>query len=209
MNNLRELVASWDKDSISVSQLLGGVRDHFPDASHSEVRAAVESVARGAFSPASSCAAAALCSLLGYGDPLKTAERIFGSANLQPTEPQWFLWIAGYSFHWICNSGLRCCYFEFDDRHFADRIRVYEAIGAETAAEVLRDADSVFGPNGPADTLEGRQAQISDELYQGLRERSPRFWNCGDEIFTRSFLYALEHPTDFRDGGRAPTGESS
>jgi hypothetical protein len=80
---------------------------------------------------------------------------------------------------------------------------VYDAIGAKTAAQVLRDADQAFGDAGPAPTLAGRQAAISDELDQRLKELSPRFWACDDEIFTCIFLYALKHPADFQ----SPAGQ--
>lgn len=146
---------------------------------------------------ASANAAAALCRLAGLGDPLNTANKLYNESDRPVTEPQWFAWIAGYSYNWICNSGLRACYFDFDDRQFADRIRVYEAMGASTAAQVLREADWAFGAAGPAPTGAGRAAAISDELYQRLDALDQRFFACGHEIFTRAFLYALEHPSDF------------
>lgn len=158
----------------------------------------MEQVARGPKTRASANAAAALCQLAGLGDPLDTAYRLFHTPGRTLTEPQWFCWIAGYSCNWVCNAGLSACYFDFGDRQFADRIRVYDTIGATTAAQVLREADQALGTTGPAPTLAGRQAAISDELEQRLRELSPRFWACDHEIFTCAFLFALEHPADFR-----------
>ena len=101
-------------------------------------------------------------------------------------------------YNWVSNSGLSACYFGFDDKQFADRSRVYEAIGAKVAAQVLRDADQAFGAAGPAQTLAGRQVAVSEELWQRLEELSPRFWACDNEIFTCVFLYALDHPDDFK-----------
>lgn len=146
---------------------------------------------------ASANAAAALCQLAGLGDPLNTANKLFNESDRELTEPQWFAWIAGYSYNWISHTGLQACYFDFDERQFADRIRVYEAMGASTAAQVLREADRAFGDSGPAPTVEGRVDARSDELHQRLDALGSRFAACGEEIFTRAFLYALEHPSDF------------
>jgi hypothetical protein len=193
----RALIERWDKDHINGAELLAVVRGACPDCPDEDLRAAFDSVARGRPTQASACAAAALCQLAGLGDPLDTASKLFNSSDRTLTEPQWFAWIAGYSYNWVCNAGLSACYFSFDDRQFSDRIRVYEVIGAKTAAQVMREADQAFGASGPASTLAGRQAAISDELYQRLKELSPRFWACDNEIFTCIFLYALEHPADF------------
>lgn len=193
----REFVARWDKDHIDGAELLAAVRQACPEASNDELRAACDTVARGRPSRAAANAAAALCQLAGLGDPLNTANKLFNESDRQLTEPQWFAWIAGYSYNWICNSGLQACYFDFDDRQFADRIRVYEAMGASTAAQVMREADRAFGDSGPAPTGEGRVDAISDELNARLDALGSRFFACGDEIFTRAFLYALEHPSDF------------
>jgi hypothetical protein len=61
----------------------------------------------------------------------------------------------------------------------------------------MREADKAFGTAGPPPTLAGRQAASSDDVIQRLKDLSPKFWACGDEIFTRVFLYAREHPADF------------
>jgi hypothetical protein len=52
--------------------------------------------------------------LTGLGDPLATAYRLFNETKGALTEPQWFAWIAGYSYNWVCSSGLSACYFGFD-----------------------------------------------------------------------------------------------
>lgn len=197
-HDARAFIERWDKGYIDGAELLAAVRVACPDCTDSDLRAALGSVARGRPTPASSCAAAALCQLAGLGDPLDTAYKLFNAADRTLTEAQWFAWIAGYSYNWVCNAGLSACYFDFGDKQFADRLRVYEAMGARTAAQVLREADQAFGAAGPAPTLARRQAEISDDLYKRLEELSPRFWACGDEIFTCAFLYALEHPADFR-----------
>lgn len=134
----------------------------------------------------------------GARRPPRHPYRLFHAGGRALTEPQWFAWIAGYSYNWVCNAGLAACYYEFDGKHFADRIRVYDAIGVKVAAQVLREADRLFGAGGPAPTLAGRQAAISDEIYERLKALSPRFWACDHEIFTCVFLYALEHPADFQ-----------
>lgn len=194
----RLFLEAWDQSSIDGAKLLAAVRKVCPGCSDEDLLAACEAVARGPRTAASCCAAAALCRLVGLGDPLDTVYQLIRESGRTLTEPQWFAWIAGYSYNWICNSGLSACYFGFDDRQFADRIRVYESIGAGTAAQVLREADAAFGPGGPAPTLAGRQAAISDELDRRLEELNPRFWACDDEIFTCILLYTLEHPADFR-----------
>lgn len=191
-------IERWDKGYINGAELLAAVRGAFPECPDQDLLAALDAAARGPSTAASACAAAALCQLAGLGDPLHTAYNIFHEGDRPLTEPQWFAWIAGYSYNWICNSGLSACYFGFDDKQFADRTRVYEVIGAKVAAQVLRDADRVFGAVGPAQTLAARQAAISDELWQRLKELSPRFWACGNEIFTCIFLFALDHPGDFK-----------
>lgn len=196
--DVRDFVERWDKGHIDGAEMLAAVRATYPDCTDGELRDVLDAVARGRPSPASACAAAALCRLAGLGDPLATAFELFHAKGRPLTEPQWFAWIAGYSYNWICNGGLDACYFGFGDQQFADRLRVYEAIGAKTAVEILRAADAAFGAGGPAATLSGRQAAISDALDQRLRELSPRFWACGDEIFTCVLLYALQHPGDFR-----------
>ena len=114
------------------------------------------------------------------------------------TEPQWFAWIAGYSYNWICNSGLPACYFEFGDQQYADRIRVYDTIGAKAAAAVLRDADQAFGEAGPPPIAVERGAAWSAELHRRLEALGPRFSACKYEIFTCIFLYSLDHPGDFK-----------
>lgn len=194
----RAHIERWDKGYIDGAELLAAVRGACPDCPDHDLRAAFESVARGPLTAASACAAAALCQMAGLGDPLQVAYKRFNEGGRTLTEPQWFAWIAGYSYNWISNAGLGACYFEFDDKQFADRTRVYEAIGARTAAQVMRDADQAFGAAGPAPTLAGRQAANSDALDQRLEELSPRFWACDDEIFTCIYLFALEHPADFR-----------
>jgi hypothetical protein len=194
----RAFIERWDKGYINGAELLAAVRGACPDCPDLDLQAALDSVARGPLTAASACAAAALCQMAGLGDPLDTAYNLFNKGGRTMTEPQWFAWIAGYSYNWVCNAGLGACYFDFDDKQFADRTRVYAAIGAEAAAQVMRDADQAFGPAGPAPTLAGRQAAISDELHQRLKELSPKFWACDNEIFTCIFLYALEHPADFK-----------
>ena len=202
VNNLQSFLAGWDKGHIDADELLRSAEAAFPSASREELRAAVEAVAHGPFSPGSSCAAAALCRLHGLGDPLETAFELHNRSADLLTEPQWFLAIVGYGYNWICNSGLVCCYLDFGDQQFADRIRVHEAIRAHAAAQVLREADLLFGPEGPPATQSERQARTSDAVWAGMKQLSPRFWACGDEIFTRAYLYALEHPGDFAGPGR-------
>jgi hypothetical protein len=197
-HDVRAIIETWDRGHISGSELLAAVRGICPDCADNDLRTALNSVARGRPTRASACAAAALCQLAGLGDPLDTAYRLFNTSDHTLTEPQWFAWIAGYSYNWVCNAGLSACYFDFGDRQFADRIRVYEAIGAKTAAQVMREADQAFGAAGPAPTLVGRQTAISDELDQRLKELSPRLWACDNEIFACVYLYALEHPADFK-----------
>lgn len=196
-HDVRAFIERWDKGHILGAELLADVRGACPDCADSDLAAALDLVARGRPTSASACAAAALCQLAGLGDPLDTAYRLFNASDRTLTEPQWFAWIAGNSYNWVCNAGLSACYFDFGDRQFADRVRVYEAIGAKAAAQVMREADQAFGEAGPAPTLAGRQAAISDELDQRLKELSPRFWACDHEIFTCVFLYALEHAADF------------
>ena len=189
-------IRAWNGGSGAA--LAAALAREFPAATDADRSSALERVATGPFSASSTRAAQALCHLAGLGEPCDTAYERSNKSGSEPTKPQWFVWIAGYSYSWICNSGLSACYFEFDDQHFADRIRAYEAIGAEQAASVLREADLAFGPDGPATTLEGRQAKIGETLDARLDELSRRFWQCGDEIGTRSYLYALAHPDDFR-----------
>ena len=194
----RAFIERWDKGHIDGMELLAAVRGACSNCPDEDLRAALETVARGPFTAASACAAAALCQLAGLGDPLVTASTLFHEPGRTLTEPQWFAWIAGYSYNWISNAGLAACYYDFDGTHFADRIRVYDTIGANTAAQVLREADRLFGPAGPAPTPKGRQTAISNEIYERLKALSPRFWACDHEIFTRVFLYALAHPADFQ-----------
>ena len=179
------------------SALVEALPRAFPSSSIEEQRDALNRVARGEPTPSSALAAEALCRIAGLGDPLETASLLFNESDDALTEPQWFLWIAGYSYNWVCNSGLTSCYFEFDERQYADRVRVYEAIGARRAAKAMRDADRAFGAAGPPVTLAGRQAMLTDDLRDQLTAVNPRFWECGDEITTQSYLYALEHPEDF------------
>jgi hypothetical protein len=193
----RAFLERWDKSYIDGAEVLAAVRHACPEASNEDLSAACDTVARGRPTMASANAAAALCQLAGLGDPLNTANKLFNESDRPVTEPQWFAWIAGYSYNWIRHTGLQVCYFDFDERQFADRIRVYEAMGASTAAQVLREADRAFGDAGPAPTVEGRLAARSDELNERLDALWSRFFACGDEIFTRAFLYALEHPSDF------------
>ena len=194
----RAFIERWDKEYINGAELLAAVRGACPDCPDQDVRAALDAVAHGPFTAASACAAAALCQMAGLGDPLDTAYQLFHAGDRPLTEPQWFAWIAGYSYNWVSNSGLSACYFSFDEKQFADWRRVYEAIGAKVAAQVMRDADQAFGAAGPAPTLTGRQAAMSDGLWKRLEELSPRFWACDNEIFTCIFLYALDHPGDFK-----------
>lgn len=194
---MRDIIEQWDKDYISGAELLQTIRAAHV-STNDEIRAALDAVARGRASRASACAAAALCELEGLGDPLETASIIRNETDDELTQPQWFLWIAGYTYNWICNAGLAACYTDFDDEHYADRIRVYDAIGAVHAAQILREADRTFGPQGPPASSSARAQALTDTLRQDLRDLSPRFVACDDEIFTRAFLYALEHPRDFR-----------
>ena len=115
------LIRSWDKGHIDADEMLSMVRSAFPSADSSEHVAALESVARGAITAASPCAAAAICQLVGLGDPLETASSLHRRSGSSLSEPQWLLWIAGYSYNWICSSGLNACYFSFPARQYADR----------------------------------------------------------------------------------------
>jgi hypothetical protein len=193
----RAFIERWDKDYIEGAELLAAVRGACPKCSDQDLQAALDAVAHGSFTAASGCAAAALCQMAGLGDPLDTAYKLFQERR-PLTEPQWFAWIAGYSYNWIYNSGLPACYFEFDDQHYADRIRVYDTIGAKAAAAVLRDADQAFGGAGPPPIAVERGAAWSAELDQRLEALTPRFCACKYEIFTCIFLYALDHPGDFK-----------
>ena len=194
---IQAVIRSWDKDFINVPEMLDMVRSAFPDTGNPEIESAFESVARGPISPASPCAAGSLCNLVGLGDPLDTAFNLFNSSDSGLSEPQWFLWIAGYTYNWVCNSGLSSCYFEFPVRQYGDRIRVYEAIGAHGAAAVMREADLAFGDDGPPPVVEDRSSWFSDDAYARIGELSSQFRECGDEIFTRAYLYAMEHPSHF------------
>jgi hypothetical protein len=178
--------------------VLGGLRTAHPGVEDAHLRHALTAIAHGAPSAASTAAAAALCALAGI-DPLAVAERRH-HARETLTDPQWFAWIAGYGYHWVCNAGLSACYFEFDERQFADRVRVYDAIGAVDAAAAVRAGDLAFGAAGPPASLEGRIDALRTVvgLDVALRAASERFWACGDEIFTRVLLYCLEHADDFR-----------
>ena len=189
-------IRSWDDGDGGA--LLEALSRTFPEASVAEQRRALESLARGSYSSTSTLAGEALCRLAGLGNPCDTAYRLYNKSDAKLTDPQRFLWIAGYGYNWVCSGGLSVCYFAFDEAHFADRVRVYEVIGAKQAAQVMREADQAFGPNGPAATLAGRQAQITDALDARLDKASRRFWACGEEIYTQAYLYALEHPGDFQ-----------
>ena len=195
---IEDCIRSWDAGDAAA--LLAAMDDTFPSASTEARASALECIAREHYSPTSMRAAETLCQLAGLGNPCDTAYRLYNDAQAELSEPQWFVWIAGYSYNWVCNSGLAACYFEFGEQQFADRVRVYDAIGATQAAQVMRDADQAFGPLGPAASLEGRQAQITDALDAKLDELSRRFWACGDEIYTRAYLYALAHAEDFAGG---------
>ena len=200
--SIRQIIESWEKSYIEVDAMLQSVRSVFPQATADEIGAAAEEVARGAYSPASACAAATLCHLHGLGDPLDRAAELYNSTESERElpEPVWFLWAAGSTYNLISNSGLSACYYEFEERQYADRIRAYEAIGAKTAAAVMAEADQAFGAGGPPPAVEDRSAYYSEEAAPILEELAPRFWACDDEIFTRSFLYALDHAELFRKG---------
>ena len=197
IRRIQDLIRSWDKDYINAPEMLAMVRAAFPDAGNPELKTAFESVARGEISPASPCAAGALCHLVGLGDPLDTVFNLFNSSDSDLSEPQWFLWIAGYTYNWVCNSGLSSCYFEFPVRQYGDRIRVYEVIGAKGAAAMMKEADLAFGDDGPPPVVEDRSSWFSDDAYARLGELDSQFRVCGDEIFTRAYLYAMEHPSHF------------
>ena len=194
----RAFIERWDKDYVDGAELLAAVRGACPKCSDQDLRAALDAVAHGPFTTASACAAAALCQMAGLGNPPDTAYKLAREGR-PLTEPQWFALIAGYSYNWIINSGLTACYFHFDDPQYADRIRVYDTIGAKAAAAVLRDADQAFGEAGPPPTVAERVDAGSDELLRRFDEELyPRFKACGKEIFTCIFLYALDHPGDFK-----------
>jgi hypothetical protein len=195
---LRAFIERWNKDYIKGSELLAALRRAHQDCTDDDVRVALGSVARDGPSATSAHAAAALCELAGIGDPLDTAMHLYNKSAAQLTEPQWFAWIAGYSYNWICNAGLRSCYSDFGDEQFADRIRVYDAIGATTAASVMREADRAWGVDGPPANACDRAAAWTDAIRSRLEALSPRFWACGDEIFTRVLLYTLENAEDFK-----------
>lgn len=193
---MQELLNSWE--GYDGSELLEAIAREYPNASDDEKRKALDGVARGPYADKSIAAAEALCRLAGLGNPCDTASDLYNESEGELSEPQWFVYNAGAAYNWTLNSGLTACYFEFEDKEFEDRLRMYDAIGAKNAAAVLREADLAFGPDGPAGDLEGRQAAMTTELRNRLEELNPRFWECGDEIYTRTFLYALEHPEEFR-----------
>ncbi len=194
---LREIVESWDKDTVDASEMLSSIRNVYPNASDDEIREAVETVARGPFSPASSCAATTLSHLHGLDDPFDTASYWYNASEEEPTDPQWLVFCASYTYGWIINSGLSACYYEFDAQQYGDRIRVFEVIGATKAAEVMREADRAFGKAGPPPVVEDRSSFYSDDAVPLLEALNQKFWDCGDEIATRSHLYALENVTHF------------
>ena len=194
----RAFIERWDKDYIDGAELLAAVRGACPKCPDQDLRVALDAVAHGPYTTASGCAAAALCQMAGLGNPPDTAYKLAREGR-PLTEPQWFALIAGYSYNWITHTGLRACYFDFDDQQYADRIRVYDTIGAKAAAAVLRDADQAFGEAGPPPTVAERVDAGSDELLRRFDEELyPRFKACGKEIFTCIFLYALDHPGDFK-----------
>ncbi len=163
---------------------------------------AVECIARGAACPESVVAAAALCELRGLEhDPLDVAMELWEKPGHRLTEPQWFVWIAGYSYNWICNGGLSACYASFEAEQFEDWLRVYRTIGAEKTASVMQRADAAFGDDGPPSDHAARVAAMDDSVDAALQDLGPEFFACGDEIFTRAFLYALEHRSHFELSG--------
>lgn len=200
MEELRTIIRAWDNDVIDADALLKSLRAAQPDASEGEIGGALESVARGDFSAASSCAAAALCQHRGLGDPVERASELYND-DAELTDSQWVIWVASNSFGWILNSGLSACYYEFEARQYEDRIRGFEQIGATAAAEVMRRADAAFGDGGPPPVAEDRSQYHSDEAGDRFEELAPEFWALSDEVSTRAYLYALEHPDDFTPPG--------
>jgi hypothetical protein len=172
----RAFIERWDKGYINGAELLAAVRGACPGCPDQDLRAALDAVARGPLTAASACAAAALCQVAGLGDPLDLAYRLFNEGGRTLTEPQWFAWIAGYSYNWVCNAGLSACYFDFDDRQFADRIRVY--LGEQVKTGQLRSLQ-----NRP---VEGRRRT----LCNGSTRRNKRA-RIGDLSNTLSIPFAL------------------
>ncbi|MBI5853326.1 MAG: DUF4375 domain-containing protein [Planctomycetes bacterium] len=140
--------------------------------------------------------------LRGMADPVEVVlDRIKERGFESLSDAQRLFYAAWWLVHRVGNGGLANVYSNGRGREYPDRHRAFEAIGVPELAEIVREADRAFGPEGPPDDFDRREDVVGerwDELQATWRPLEQRFFAASEEAKFRAYRFALAHQGEFR-----------
>jgi Domain of unknown function (DUF4375) len=126
------------------------------------------------------------------GSILDTADRE-GEHALSPVERT--VWLADMYYEYpVSCDGIESYFQRGEADRWSEAAQALDAIGAGAHAARLRDLAALFGPQGPALSVEGRQAQLDsmsppfEEQVAAVLARHP---SVGDDVFLMELLYLI------------------
>jgi hypothetical protein len=101
----------------------------------------------------------------------------------------------------VNNGGFDQFYFNSTGDLAADTLDALITIGALNAGEIVREANAVFGPDGPDKDLKNRQEQLGslgEKVHETLDELDKKFWKYPDNLESLLTSYVRENRKCFR-----------
>lgn len=101
----------------------------------------------------------------------------------------------------INNGGLAQYFVNSSGDHCRDALAGLEAMGSKERLGVLREAISLFGPDGPSQDRDNRQEQLSklykknDSIFEAL---DTRYYNSAEVVEVLATRFVLANPNSFR-----------
>ena len=101
----------------------------------------------------------------------------------------------------INNGGLAQYFVNSSGDHWRDALAGLEAIGSKVRLGVVREAISLFGPDGPSEDRDNRQEQLSkiykknDSIFEALETR---YYNSAEVVEVLATRFVLANPDSFR-----------
>lgn len=101
----------------------------------------------------------------------------------------------------INNGGLAQYFVNSSGDHWRDALAGLEAMGSKERLGVLREAISLFGPDGPSGDRDNRQEQLSklykknDSIFEALETR---YYNSAEVVEVLATRFVLANPDSFR-----------
>ena len=172
------------------AELYEELLEEFGWADESDLKEKLSTLAQRNFARAPSVAEA-LCALVGLEDVPGLVRARLESGEFVDDET-WCVGAALELLDRIQSDGISSVYFSVEGRLYDERIRAFQIIRAGSAANVMLNADALFGESGPPRTLEERGA-LEESMAPELDRLTPTFLRWERQIRTRAFLHAAQH----------------